>query len=88
MAQEKLQRETRVVVLAAGRGTRMKSSRPKVLHEVCGRSMLGYAQRLASEVDEDRPVVVVGADAQAVREACPEDGEVSCVNGFTPKLTS
>ena len=73
MAQEKLQRETRVVVLAAGRGTRMKSSRPKVLHEVCGRSMLGYAQRLASEVDEDRPVVVVGADAQAVREACPED---------------
>ncbi|MEE3326333.1 MAG: NTP transferase domain-containing protein, partial [Myxococcota bacterium] len=73
MVQDKAQRETRVVVLAAGRGTRMKSERAKVLHEVCGRSMLGHAQRLASEVDEHRPVVVVGADAQAVREACPEN---------------
>ena len=67
MAQEKPQRQTRVVVLAAGRGTRMKSERAKVLHEVCGRSMLGHAQRVASEVDEERPVVVVGADALAMR---------------------
>ena len=73
MAQEKPQRQTRVVVLAAGRGTRMKSERAKVLHEVCGRSMLGHAQRVASEVDEERPVVVVGADAQAVRDACNEN---------------
>ena len=73
MAQEKPQHQTRVVVLAAGRGTRMKSERAKVLHEVCGRSMLGHAQRVASEVDEQRPVVVVGADAEAVREACGEN---------------
>ena len=31
-----------VVILAAGQGTRMKSSRAKVLHELCGRSMLGH----------------------------------------------
>ncbi len=30
------------IVLAAGEGTRMKSATPKVLHELCGRSMLGH----------------------------------------------
>ncbi len=78
MVQKKAQGETRVVVLAAGQGTRMRSERAKVLHEVCGLSMLGHAQRVAHEVDARRPVVVVGAQAEAVREACQE-GEVEFV---------
>ena len=32
----------RAIVLAAGKGTRMKSARSKVLHEICGRPMLWY----------------------------------------------
>ncbi|NUO42681.1 MAG: NTP transferase domain-containing protein, partial [Streptomyces sp.] len=35
-------RPAAVVVLAAGEGTRMKSATPKVLHELCGRSLVGH----------------------------------------------
>jgi len=37
------QNHTSVIILAAGQGTRMKSTLPKVLHAVAGRPMLGYA---------------------------------------------
>jgi bifunctional UDP-N-acetylglucosamine pyrophosphorylase/glucosamine-1-phosphate N-acetyltransferase len=46
------------VILAAGLGTRMKSRKPKVLHELCGRPMLGYVLDAAREVSGRRPVVV------------------------------
>lgn len=49
-----------VVVLAAGAGTRMKSERSKLLHEVAGRSLLSYAVDAANAVEPDRLVVVVG----------------------------
>ena len=49
-----------VVVLAAGAGTRMKSDRSKLLHEVAGRSLLSYAVDAANAVEPDRLVVVVG----------------------------
>jgi bifunctional UDP-N-acetylglucosamine pyrophosphorylase/glucosamine-1-phosphate N-acetyltransferase len=39
----------RAIVLAAGKGTRMKSARPKVLHELCGRPMLWYVLRALHE---------------------------------------
>ena len=50
MGREQARREIRVVVLAAGQGTRMQSERAKVLHEVCGLPMLGHAHRLAAQV--------------------------------------
>ncbi|WP_431680080.1 bifunctional UDP-N-acetylglucosamine diphosphorylase/glucosamine-1-phosphate N-acetyltransferase GlmU [Kitasatospora sp. KL5] len=50
-----------VVVLAAGGGTRMKSNRlPKVLHEICGRSLVGHAVAAAQELAPEHLVVVVG----------------------------
>jgi bifunctional UDP-N-acetylglucosamine pyrophosphorylase/glucosamine-1-phosphate N-acetyltransferase len=55
-----------VVILAAGQGTRMKSSRSKVLHEICGRPMLGYPLALARALSAREPVVVVGRDAEEV----------------------
>jgi bifunctional UDP-N-acetylglucosamine pyrophosphorylase/glucosamine-1-phosphate N-acetyltransferase len=48
------------MILAAGEGTRMKSRVHKVLHPLCGRSMLGHALAAARELDPDRLVVVVG----------------------------
>jgi bifunctional UDP-N-acetylglucosamine pyrophosphorylase/glucosamine-1-phosphate N-acetyltransferase len=52
--------ETAAVILAAGKSTRMKSDLPKVLHEVCGRPMLGYVINACREAGVDRIVVVVG----------------------------
>ncbi|MDO5683484.1 MAG: NTP transferase domain-containing protein, partial [Propionibacteriaceae bacterium] len=49
-----------VIVLAAGGGTRMKSSRSKLLHEVCGHSMLSYAVNAATALEPEHLVVVVG----------------------------
>lgn len=48
-----------VIVLAAGAGTRMKSTTPKVLHDVCGRSLVGHVLHAASAVEPERLVVVV-----------------------------
>ena len=55
-----------IVVLAAGHGTRMKSTTPKVLHPVLGEAMLAHVLRLAEALRPDRIVVVTGAGRQAV----------------------
>lgn len=52
--------DTLAIVLAAGEGTRMKSARPKVLHQVAGRSMLGHV--LAAVGRNARAAVVIGPD--------------------------
>ncbi len=49
-----------VVVLAAGAGTRMKSRKSKLLHEVAGHSMLSYAVAAANAVEPQHVMVVVG----------------------------
>ncbi len=49
-----------VVILAAGEGTRMKSSTPKVLHAMAGRSLLGHVIEAASTLEPHHLVVVVG----------------------------
>jgi bifunctional UDP-N-acetylglucosamine pyrophosphorylase/glucosamine-1-phosphate N-acetyltransferase len=56
------------VVLAAGLGTRMKSSKPKVLHELCGRPMLAYVLDVAREVGGRRPLVVYSPATAAITE--------------------
>ncbi|WP_371548738.1 bifunctional UDP-N-acetylglucosamine diphosphorylase/glucosamine-1-phosphate N-acetyltransferase GlmU [Streptomyces sp. NBC_00554] len=53
-------RPAAVVVLAAGEGTRMKSATPKVLHELCGRSLVGHVLAAARELEPENLVVVVG----------------------------
>jgi bifunctional UDP-N-acetylglucosamine pyrophosphorylase / glucosamine-1-phosphate N-acetyltransferase len=49
-----------VIVLAAGGGTRMKSVIPKMLHEICGRPLLGHVLTTVDALHPDRLVVVVG----------------------------
>ncbi|MCF1506315.1 bifunctional UDP-N-acetylglucosamine diphosphorylase/glucosamine-1-phosphate N-acetyltransferase GlmU [Streptomyces glomeratus] len=53
-------RPAAVVVLAAGEGTRMKSATPKVLHDICGRSLVGHVLAAARELKPENLVVVVG----------------------------
>jgi bifunctional UDP-N-acetylglucosamine pyrophosphorylase/glucosamine-1-phosphate N-acetyltransferase len=64
------------VVLAAGKGERMKSARPKVLHELCGRPMVEYALDAAREAGAQRIVVVVGHGAAEVKTALAGHGDV------------
>ena len=64
-----------VVVLAAGKGTRMRSERPKVLHEICGVPMLGHVQRVAVAVGSERLIVVVGPAADGVADALGDQTE-------------
>jgi bifunctional UDP-N-acetylglucosamine pyrophosphorylase/glucosamine-1-phosphate N-acetyltransferase len=55
-----------IIVLAAGKGTRMKSNQPKVLHRVAGCSLLGHVLQSARALDPREIVVVVGPDMDAV----------------------
>ena len=61
-----------VVILAAGEGKRMKSSRSKLLHEIAGHSMLSYAVTAATEVQPGHIVVVVGHLRDQVEEHLAE----------------
>lgn len=54
------------IVLAAGQGTRMRSSRPKPLHVMCGRPMVLHAVHALAELDVDHTVVVVGHESDSV----------------------
>ena len=58
-----------VIILAAGEGTRMQSSLPKVLHAIAGRSMLGHVLALSESLSAARRVVVIGPGMDMVREA-------------------
>jgi bifunctional UDP-N-acetylglucosamine pyrophosphorylase/glucosamine-1-phosphate N-acetyltransferase len=57
-----------VVVLAAGQGTRMRSSTPKVLHTLGGRSLLGHVLAAAEPLRARSTVVVVGSGREAVEQ--------------------
>ena len=59
-------RPVAVVVLAAGEGTRMRSTRPKVLHEMAGRTLVGHVLAAAAPLGADTTLVVVGAGREAV----------------------
>jgi bifunctional UDP-N-acetylglucosamine pyrophosphorylase / glucosamine-1-phosphate N-acetyltransferase len=67
--------DTAVIVLAAGQGTRMKSRRAKVLHEVCGVAMLDHVLTAAEATTPARLVVVVGRDAEEVQRRYAERAE-------------
>lgn len=58
-----------IVILAAGSGTRMKSSTPKVLHKICGEELLFYSIEVALELSDDVHIILYH-QAQRVQEAC------------------
>ncbi|MBB5120092.1 bifunctional N-acetylglucosamine-1-phosphate uridyltransferase/glucosamine-1-phosphate acetyltransferase [Streptomyces eurocidicus] len=70
-------RPAAVVVLAAGEGTRMKSATPKVLHAICGRSLVGHVVAASRELDPEHLVVIVGhAREKVVAHLAETDPEV------------
>ncbi len=65
------------VILAAGKGTRMKSRLPKVLHKLCGKPMLAHVIWAACEAGIQKNIVVIGYEADMVRETI--DSEIEWV---------
>lgn len=61
-------RQSAIVVLAAGKGTRMKSALPKVLHRAAGRSLLGHVLEAIKPLKPVRTAVVVGLGMEAVAD--------------------
>ena len=56
------------VILAAGKGTRMRSSLPKVLHKLSGRSMLGHVVAAVESLGEAKKIIVTGHGAEQVEQ--------------------
>ncbi|WP_019771599.1 NTP transferase domain-containing protein, partial [Streptococcus sobrinus] len=63
------------IILAAGKGTRMKSDLPKVLHKVSGITMLEHVFRSVSAIQPAKNVTVIGHKAELVREILADQSE-------------
>ena len=64
--------QVQAIVLAAGEGSRMRSSRPKPLHLICGRPMVMHVIHALEQLDVDRTVLVVGHGAERVTKKLQE----------------
>src|SRR4249919_1436572 len=67
-----------IVILAAGKGTRMKSALPKVLHRLAGRPLLLHVLDTCATLNADRTVIVTGYAAEQL-ERCVGARDVRCV---------
>jgi bifunctional UDP-N-acetylglucosamine pyrophosphorylase/glucosamine-1-phosphate N-acetyltransferase len=65
-----------IVIMAAGKGTRMKSSRPKVLHRLASKSLVQHVIEAAAPLQSPRTVVITGHGADAVEDALRHTGAV------------
>ncbi|TWT62123.1 NTP transferase domain-containing protein [Rubinisphaera italica] len=64
------------IILAAGKSTRMKSETPKVLHQVCGQSMIDHVINAVRETGVQKIVVIVGHKADEVKAALDHHSDV------------
>lgn len=68
-----------IIILAAGKGTRMKSDKAKVLHEIMGRPMASYVVKTATDVAGSNVILVIGHQADEVKAlVVAEDANITC----------
>ena len=65
-----------IVILAAGRGTRMNSNIPKVLHQIGGDSLLGHVIATASQLESEQVHIVVGYGAEQIKSEFSSQNEL------------
>jgi bifunctional UDP-N-acetylglucosamine pyrophosphorylase/glucosamine-1-phosphate N-acetyltransferase len=78
--QQDIQGPIDVVIMAAGKGTRMKSRLPKVLHRLSGRALIAHVADTAARIGARHVVVVTGHGAAEVEAA------MAAVGGATPRF--
>ena len=74
------------IVLAAGEGTRMRSTRPKPLHRICGRAMVMHVIHALEGLTLQQTVVVVGHGAERVTKSVQEEAPTWAAVTFTEQL--
>ena len=68
-----------VAILAAGKGTRMESSLPKVLHKISGKSLLQRVIDSCVELKPDQIFVITGHKSKKVQKSIPKDNKIRFV---------
>jgi len=68
-----------VAILAAGKGTRMESSIPKVLHKISGKSLLQRVIDTCIDLNPDQIFVITGHKSKEVQESIPENKKIQFV---------
>jgi bifunctional UDP-N-acetylglucosamine pyrophosphorylase / glucosamine-1-phosphate N-acetyltransferase len=71
-----MSKDIAVVILAAGKSTRMKSETPKVLHPLCGKPMIAYVLEVVKALKPRKTVIVLGHKHDEVRSALPKAASV------------
>src|SRR5690606_10843856 len=70
---------TTAIILAAGKSTRMKSRRPKPLHEICGKPMLQYVLQACYDAGCDRVLVVIGHGKDEIIAGFEQDTRITWI---------
>jgi len=63
----------KAIILAAGKGTRMKSKYPKVIHKVCGKEMVNHVINVSKKAGVNDIVAILGHESDVVKERLPKD---------------
>ena len=73
---EDAKKDAAVIILGAGLGTRMKSNKAKVLHEILHRPMVLYVVETAKKIAGNNVILVIGHQAESVRRVVSETADV------------
>lgn len=67
----------KAIILAAGKGTRMKSSLPKVVHKVCGKEMVNHVINVSKKSGVSEIVTILGHESEVVKGVLPEGTNIA-----------
>lgn len=67
----------KAIILAAGKGTRMKSKYPKVIHKVCGKEMVNHVIDVSKKSGVEDVVVILGHGSETVKTQIPQDSMIA-----------
>ena len=65
-----------IIILAAGKGTRMKSNKPKVLHEIANKEMILHIISLCNKIKHKNLYVILGKDSNSIKAILPKNVKI------------